>query len=121
MVDRDQRQVARQGDGLAGRKPHHHPAHQPRPRRRRHAVQRVETQPGLVHGAGDDGIDHLHMRPRRDLRHHAAVGRMIGDLAGDHRGQHGRFAGPHAHHGGGGLVAAGLDAQDGQVGVHCPL
>jgi hypothetical protein len=83
VVDRDQRQAARQGDRLARRQPDHHPAHQARPGGGRDPVEGVETQPGLGHGAADDGVDHLDMGARGDLRHHPAIGGVVGDLAGD--------------------------------------
>ena len=50
MIDRDQRQAARQGHGLAEAQAHHDPADQARPGGGGHAVQTVIAQPRLVHG-----------------------------------------------------------------------
>jgi len=50
------------------------------------------------------------VRPRGDLRHHPAVGRVLALLAQQHLGQY--FA-VTVQYGGGGFVAGALDAQDG--------
>ena len=73
MVDRDQRQAARQGHGLAEAQPDHDPADQARPGGGGDAVQAVVADARLGHGAGA-------MTPSiistwaagRDLGHHAA-------------------------------------------------
>ena len=52
------------------------------------------------------------MGARRDLRHDAAIGRMIVDLRQDDIGQDAALAvGVAAHHRGRGLVAGGFDAE----------
>uniref|UniRef100_A0A0N4ZGS8 DNA-directed DNA polymerase n=1 Tax=Parastrongyloides trichosuri TaxID=131310 RepID=A0A0N4ZGS8_PARTI len=120
VVDRDQRQTPRQRRRLAVGQADHDPAHQPRPRRRRHAVQRAPVQPGLAHGPARHAVDHLHMAAGGDFGHHPAIGRMVVDLAVDDAGQHLRARRRQPNHRGGGLVAAGLQAQHGQGRSGCP-
>ena len=68
--------------------------------------------PASLKGAGDQPVEHLHMGAGGDLGHNAAIGRVLGDLA-----QHLVGADlPDAirvdrDHGGGGLVAGGLDTE----------
>ena len=67
----------------------------------------------VLQRAGDQPVDHLHMGARRDLRHHAAIGGMLGDLAQDLVGQDlAASVEADADHGGRGLVAGGLDAEN---------
>ena len=40
-----------------------------------------EAQAGLAHRTRDQAVELLDMRPRRDLRHHAAIGRMLARAA----------------------------------------
>ena len=73
-------------------------------------------QPGVLERAGDQSVDDLHMGPRGDLRHHAAIARVFGDLAQHLVGQD--FAASveaAADNGGGGLVAGRLDAENAHV------
>ncbi|MNE51778.1 hypothetical protein D3C80_1464230 [compost metagenome] len=114
MVDRDQRQVARQSHGLAIAQPHHDPADQTRPGGRRHPVQSGVIDAGLKHGPARHPVDHLDMAAGGDFRHHPAKGRVLVDLAVNDAGQDLGPARRQAHHRGGGLVAAGLQTQDGQ-------
>ena len=84
----------------------------PRPDRRRH---RVEVgggvgDAGLGQGLGDDRGEQLEVGPAGDLGHDPAEGGVQVDLAGHDRRAHRR---PAADHGGGGLVARGLDAEHG--------
>ncbi len=109
MVDRDQRQPQRQRHGLAERQPDHHPADQARPGGGGDAVEIGEIDVGRGEGAAGDRLDRLDVGPRRDLRNHAAVGRMLLDLAAHDARQHrDRTIGRQAHDGGGGFVAAGF-------------
>ena len=120
MVDGDQRQAPRQGDRLAETQPDHDAADQSRPGGGGNAVQGVIAEPRLVHGQPDDAVDHLDMAAGRDLGHDAAIGRVIVNLAVHHRGQDRRLAlRRQAHHRGGGLVAAGLEAEHGER-TGCP-
>jgi hypothetical protein len=111
MIDRHQRQAARQGRRLAEAEAHHHPADQTRSGRRGDPVQTVIAHVRLGHRAARHLGDHLDMAARRDLGHHPAIGRVIVDLAVNDRGQHLGPAGSQAHHRGGRLVAAGFQAQ----------
>ena len=67
---------------------------------------------GLLHGRVDDAVEQVDMGARGDLRHHAAERRVILDLRVDDVRQDaaGTVLAP-LDHGGGGLVAGGLDAQ----------
>jgi hypothetical protein len=119
MIHRHQRQAAGQGYGLAEREADHHAPHQARARGGRHAGETIVAHARLGQGGFGDGLDGLHMGARGDLRHHAPIGRMGGHLAAHDGRQHLRAAvGVAAHHRGGGLVAAGLDAEDGLAGGH---
>ena len=79
---------------------------------RRDAVERAEREVRVDHRPRDDGVERLDMRARGDLRHHAAIGLVLGlrehDVGED-------CASPvlvAAHHRGGGLVAGRLDAEN---------
>ncbi|MNY10840.1 hypothetical protein D3C86_1438390 [compost metagenome] len=117
MVDRDQRQAARQGHGLAVGQPHHDPADETRPGGRRHPVQGGVVDPGLGHGPARHPVDHLDMAAGGDFRHHPAEGRVLVDLTVNDAGQDLGSARRQAHHRGGGLVAAGLQTQNRQPGA----
>ncbi len=68
---------------------------------------------GLPQRPRHEAVDHLHMGARRDLRHDAAIGGVLGDLAQDLVGQD--LAAPveaGRHDGGGGFVAGRFDAED---------
>ena len=111
MIDRHQGQAARQGRRLAEAEAHHDPADQARPGRRRDPVQSVIAHVRLGHRAAGDIGDHLHMAAGGDFRHHPAIGRMVVDLAVDHRGQDLGPASGKANHRGCGFVAAGFQTQ----------
>ncbi len=74
MVDRDQRLARRHRQCLGGDQAHHHPADQPWPRGRGNRIDIVERQPRVLERRLDQRGQHLHMRARRDLGHHAAIG-----------------------------------------------
>src|SRR3546814_12849390 len=57
-----------------------HPAEQAGPAGRRHRRQVGKAEPGLAHRLGDHRVEMLEMRPRRDLRHHAAIQPVLVDL-----------------------------------------
>ncbi len=120
MVHRHQRQAAGQGDRLARRKAHHHPAHQARPGGGGDSVQVREARASVGHGLADDGLDDLDVGAGGDLRHHPAIGGVGLDLARHHRGQHVWPAGlGQPDHRRGRLVAAGLDAKHRQAVHEC--
>ena len=98
---------------LAVVSPIEHAADQPGPGRRGDAVEIGEAQGRPVHGAPDQPVDHLHMRPRGDLGNDAAIGGVLGDLAEHLVGED--LAAPvsaERDDGGRRLVAGGLEAED---------
>ncbi len=113
MVDGDQRLLAHQGDRLGGGQSDDHAADQPGTGRGRDAVEVVEAAAGLAHRAADQEVEDLHMGARRDLRHHAAEGRVVGDLR-EHDVRQDLAAPVRTpfHHRRRGLVAGRLDAED---------
>jgi hypothetical protein len=116
VVDRDQRHVASQRHGLAERQADHHAADQAGAGRGGDAVQVLERQARGAHGLGGDGVDGFHVGAGGDLGHHAAERGMLLELRADDRGQHAdRPVRRAAHDRGRGLVAAGLQAKDGQT------
>ncbi len=117
MVDRDEWLRGRPGDALCRHRADDEAADQPRPGRRRHAIEPIDGCVSLGEGAPDEPLDMVEMRPRRDLRHDAAIGRVLLQLGVDQIGldQRPRMV---AHHRDRGLVAARLDAENGQASVH---
>jgi hypothetical protein len=112
VIDRDQRLAQSQRHAFGGGQAHHHPADQAGSGRRRHPVNVIAPDMGLVQGAGDHRIQDLQMGAAGDFRHHAAIGRMGSDLAGDDTGKDGsRSRRQPAHHRSRGFIAAGLDPQ----------
>ena len=109
VVDGDEGQVAHGGDGLGGHDADDHAADQARPAGRGDAVQLVEGQAGIGHGAGDQAVEMFQMGTRRDFRDDAAIGAMVGKL-----GQHdiGQDLPPVGDHGGGRLVATRFDTEN---------
>ena len=115
VIDRHQRQAPRQGHSLAEGQPHHHPADQARAGGGGDARELAIAEAGGLERLGGDRVDGLHMGAGGDLWHHAAIGRVVGDLRSDDGGQHLHMAvGVQAHDRRGGLVAAGLQSKDGQ-------
>jgi hypothetical protein len=113
MIDRNQRYAPRQRHRLAERQPHHHRTHQPRPGGGRDRGDLAEVDARLAERLTGHGLDHLHMGPGGDLRHHPAERRVRRHLARHHRRQHfGAAALVQAHHRGGGLIAARFQAED---------
>ena len=93
MVDRDEGLSRHQRDRLGRGEADHDAADQPRPRRRRDAVDLGGLHAGALEGASHDPVDSLDMSSRRDLRHDAAIGGMRRDLAENLVRQDFRFAG----------------------------
>ncbi len=117
MIDRDQRLLGDQRDRLGGGEPDDDAADQPGPGGDRDAVELAERQPGIVHRLGDDHVERLDMGARRDLRHHAAEGRVLVDLRQHDIGQN--LARPGLEpldHRRRGLVAGRLDAEHNHPG-----
>ncbi len=119
MVHREEWLVVREGQRLGGHDAHHHAADQPRAASGGNAVEIAEFQFGLGQRVGQQAVDALEVRPRGNLRHHAAEAAMLGDLAVDHVCQNASDrppAGPFFFIGGlddgnRGLVAARFNAQ----------
>ena len=112
MIDRDKRRAMHQCDRLRRRQPDDDAADQARAGRGRDAAERRIADPRLFHRRFDDAVEQVDMGARGDLRHHAAVRRVVLDLRVDDIGQNaaGTVLGP-LDHGGGGLIAGCLDAQ----------
>ena len=118
MVHGDEGQPARQGDGLGGGDADDQPADQARACRRGDAVDLLPAKARLGERLGDETIEQLNMGARRDLRHHAAELGMQRKLRPHQIGKQDAFAARlAAHQGGGGLVAARLDAEDDKVAL----
>jgi hypothetical protein len=69
----------------------------------------VEAGAGALERVGGDRVHELEVVARGDLRHHPAVARVEETLRGDHVRTDLAVLG---HHGGAGVVAARLDAED---------
>ena len=116
MVHGDEGQPARERDGLPRGDADDQPADQPRPSGCGDAVDLVEAETGFGHRLGDENIEQLDMGARGDLRHDAAELGMQRKLRAHHIGEDDALAACLApHQGGGGLVAARLDAEDDEV------
>ncbi len=113
MVHGDEGLARHQRQRLAGREPDHHPADEPRPRRRGDAVEVGQLHPRLVEGAAHDVIEPLEMGARRDFGNDAAERRVFLDLAVDLvRQDLAAPARPQGHDRGRGFVAGGLNSQN---------
>src|SRR6185437_5592144 len=86
-----------------------------RPGRRRHGIDLAKPDPGLVERAAHQPVHMVEMRPRRDLGHDPAIGRVLVELR-----QHdvGADFPPLADHRHRGLVARGFDPENGQWEHH---
>ena len=113
MVDRQERLAACQGQGFRRGQPHHHPADETRPGRRGDPVEIRHVDPGPVERKLDEPVDDFDMGARRDLRHHPAIGRVLGDLAHDLvRENFARSTRLQLDDGGGGFVAGGFNPEN---------
>jgi hypothetical protein len=117
VVDGQVGNAPRRRDALAERRADQQPADQPRPRRRRHGREVARRDPGLVQHVPNQRRQVLQMRARRDLRHHAAIGGVVGELAQHRLGQHRPVAG---QDGRGGLVTTAFKAQHDRVVLRVP-
>ena len=80
VVDRHQRQVVDQCHRLAGEQAHHQPADQPRTGGGGDPGEIAEADAGLAHRLGHQQVELLDMGAGCYLRHHAAIGGMLGEL-----------------------------------------
>ena len=116
MVHGDEGQPARKRDRLARGNADDQPADQPRPSGCGDAVDAVEAETGFGQRLGDQDIEQLDMGARRDLRHDAAERGVQRKLRAHHIGEDDALAACLTpHQGGGGLVAARLDAEHDEV------
>ena len=109
VVDRNQRQFPRPGEGLRPAHAREQRPHQPRPESHRHRVQIRHLHPRVRQRLPNEGVQRLHMHARGNLRHHAPVEGMPVDLRGDDAGQ---YAPPVLHDGRRRLVAGRFDGQN---------
>ena len=122
VVHGDERFIQRQGHGLAEGERHHHTADEPGASGGGDAGEGGGRNTGLRQGPLNDAVDDLDVGAGRDLRHHAAIGRMLVDLAANDVGDNlGAAVGTQAHDRRGGLVAARFEAKDckGNGHSHC--
>ena len=83
VIDRDQRQPVHQRQRLGGRNADQQTPNQPWPGRHRHGRELPQADPRLAQSLCHDLVEALHVRPRGDLRHHAAIRRVLGQLGVD--------------------------------------
>ena len=112
MVHGDEGEIARKGDGLPRGDADDQPADQAGAGGGGDTVDRVEAKASLGERLGDQNIEKLDMGARRDLRHDAAELGVQRKLRAHHIGEDDALAACLApDQGGGGLVAARLDAK----------
>lgn len=109
MIHRDERQVPRRCDRLARHHADHHPADQSGAAGGRHARQVRKANLCVFKRAFYKSVEVAQMRARGDLRHHAAEGTVLLDLAQDQIREDQPVA---AHDGDAGFIAAGFNAKD---------
>ena len=80
MIDRHEGFARRQRQSLAGHQPHQHAADQAGSGRGGDSVEVANGEFRPFQGPRDEMVDHLDMGARGNFRHHAAIGRMRGDL-----------------------------------------
>ncbi len=117
MIDRQQRQPARRREALGRHQADNDAADQAGAGGCRHTVEIVPADARFVHRLGDQPVEMLDMGAGGDFRHNAAKGRMFGDLRENDVGENfapGVRACAAAHDGGSRLVAACLDAEQGE-------
>ncbi len=112
VVDHHERLARGVGQRLGGRDPDQEGPDQPRALGDRDGADVVERQTGRRERLVHDRVDRAQVVARGDLGHHAAVGRVQLGLRGDDAGDHV----PAGDDRGGGLVAGGLDREDGRAG-----
>ena len=108
VVDGHERQAAGDREGSRPREPDHEAVHQPGGGRGGHGVDLGRAATGLLEALRGDVADRLGVGPGRDIGHHPAKRRVLGDLGAD------RAREDHAvlDQGDRGLVAGGLDPED---------
>ncbi len=80
MIDGDKRQFVHKRNRLRSHEPDKHAADEPRPGRRRDAVEVRERQAGLRQRRLDQLVERLHMRARGYLGNDAPVGFVVLEL-----------------------------------------
>ena len=111
MIDRDKRLPGGPGQALCRHRADDQPADQTGTRRGGDPIQPVEVDLRFRHRPPHQTLDMDKMRPRRDLGHDAAIGRVLGDLGMDQIGpdrRQRRVADDRDR----GFIAARLDAED---------
>ena len=108
MVDADHRHAPAEREGLRRRDPDEQRADEPGPDVTATPASSGPSTPASASARLDDRRDHLHVRPARQLGHHAAEGRVQVDLAGDDGRAHRQVL---VDDRGRRLVARGLDRQ----------
>ena len=109
MVDRDERDSAREGERLAGREPDEKRADQPGPGGRRDQIDLLDRRVSLGERLLEGDREVLEVRSGRDLGDDAAVRSVRGELRGDNVREH---AAVPVEDRNGGLVAGSFDAED---------
>jgi hypothetical protein len=113
MIDRDQRLVVDQRDGLGGGQPDDHAADQAGTGRGGDAVKLVIAASGFLHCAGNNSVNHLDMGAGGYFRHHTAKGGVLIDLRQHDVRQNAAAAVlPPFHDGGGCFVAGRFNTED---------
>ena len=107
VIDVHHRNIQRQRQPLGERNPDHQRAEQSRPAGKSDPVQILQVDAGLPDRRIDHRNDVLLMRPRRQLRDHAAV-LAVNVLTGNNV----RQQRPAPNHRGGSIVARRFDTQD---------
>ena len=113
MVDGDERDVLRVGQGLGIGDADEERAGEAGTAGDGDGVEIVEGDVGLGQSGADDRDDGAEMLAAGQLGNHSAITGVGGDLRGDNRGE---SAGATLHDGGGGLVAGGFDGEDQAAG-----
>ena len=88
MVDPQQRLARSPGQGLCSRQPHQQRAYQTGTVRNSHPVNPVQRHLGIFQGRVNDRHDVFNMFAGRNLRHHAPVFPVNGNLGGNDVAQH---------------------------------
>src|SRR5262252_9319798 len=109
VIDGLEWKAAGEGDGPGRRKAHQERSDEPRPGRGSYNIYIVKPEPGSGQSGLEGSREIFQMRPRRDLRHHAAVQGVRVHLRGDHVGENAALS---VHDGDGRLVTGGFDAED---------
>jgi hypothetical protein len=113
VINRDERLFVDEGDCFAGHHADDHPADEARPAGRRHRIEVAIADPRLRHRLPHQPVQPVQVRAGGDFRDHAAIGPVILQLRRDQIGSNpSSQAVGVRHHGGGGFIATGFDAQN---------